>query len=68
MEKPFELKVLGDKLLAEAKKVAVPATGAVIDWVGESCALVQNPLVKIVGGVLVGSKPSILAEVEKAVK
>lgn len=68
MEKPFELKALGDKLLAESKKVAVPATSAVLDWVSESCALVNSPIVKGIGAVVAGVKPVVLEEVAKAVK
>ncbi len=68
MEKPFELKALKDKLLAEAKHVAVPATGAVLDWISESCLLVSSPIVKGIGGVVMAVKPTVLAEVEKAVK
>lgn len=67
MEKPFELKALGAALLGELKKVAVPATGAVVDWAAQSCALTDNAIVKGIGGVLVGVKPAILAEVEKAI-
>lgn len=68
MTKPFELKALGEKLLASLKSQAVPATGAVIDWVGESCALVDNAIVKGVGAVVVAVKPQVLAEIEKAIK
>ncbi len=67
MEKPFELKALGDKLLGKLKAQAVPLTEAVLDWTSESCALHSNAIVKVVGGVVVGSKPAILAEVAKAV-
>jgi hypothetical protein len=68
MDKPFDLGDLGKKLAAQLKAQAKPAAEAVIDWTAESCALVDNSLVKIVGGVLIGSKPAILAEIEKAVK
>lgn len=68
MQKPFELKALGDKLLSKLKAQAVPATEAVLDWTSESCLLVESPIVKIIGGVIVGSKPAILAEVAKAVQ
>ena len=68
MEKPFELKALGDKLLGKLKAQAVPLTEAVLDWTSESCLLHSNAIVKIVGGVVVGSKASLLAEVEKAAK
>lgn len=68
MEKAFDVKNLGNRLLACLKGVAVPAAGAVIDWTAESCALVNSPIVKGVGGILVGVKPTVLAEVEKAIK
>lgn len=67
MTKPFELKALGQKFVAELKKVAVPATSATLDWVSESCLMVNSPIVKGIGGVIVAVKPQILAEVEKAV-
>lgn len=67
MEKAFDVKDLGNKLLAESKKVAVPATSAVMDWLSESCALSASPIVKGIGGVLVAVKPTVLAEVAKAV-
>lgn len=67
MEKPFELKALGNKLLASLKSIAVPATGAVLDWTIESCALVDNGIVKGVGAVVLAVKPAVLTEVTKAV-
>lgn len=68
MEKPFDLKDLGAKEVAALKAVAVPATGVLLDWVAESCALMQSPIVKGIGGVLVAIKPTVLEEVAKAVK
>lgn len=68
MEKPFELKALGNKLLASLKSQAVPSTEAVLDWVSESCVLTENAIVKGIGAVLVAVKPTVLIEVAKAVK
>ena len=67
MEKAFDLKDLGNRLLAGLKVQAVPATDATLSWVAESCALVESAIVKGVGAVVVAVKPSILAEVAKAV-
>lgn len=68
MEKAFDVKDLGERLLVVAKKQAVPATGAVLDWVSESCALSNNGIVKGIGSVLVAVKQNILDEVAKAVQ
>lgn len=68
MNKPFELKALGNKLLGSLKAQAVPAAGAILDWTSESCAMVNNGAIKILGGIIAGSKPAVLAEVDKAVK
>lgn len=68
MTKPFELKDLGDKLLAKLKSQGVPLAECVLDWSIESCALHANGIVKGIGGVLVATKPAILAEVAKAVQ
>jgi len=68
MEKPFDLKDLGSKLLSKLKAQAVPMAEAVLDWTSESCALSSGAIVKGIGAVIVVSKPAILAEVEKAVK
>lgn len=67
MVKAFDLSDLGQKLLTQAKGVAVPATSAVLDWVAESCALTDSAIVKGIGGVLVAVKPAVIAEVTKAV-
>lgn len=67
MEKAFEIKNLGNRLLKTLKAVAVPATNEVLDWTSESCALVNNAIVKGIGGVLVAVKPTIVGEVAKAV-
>ncbi len=68
MEKPFDLKDLGNKLLGKLKGQAVPAADAILDWASESCALSSGAIVKGIGAVIVATKPAILAEVEKAVK
>lgn len=68
MEKAFDLADLGKKEVAALKAVAVPATGILLDWVAESCALVQSPIVKGIGAVIAGVKPVVLEEVAKAVK
>lgn len=62
MAKPFDFKALGKRLLAGAVKPAAPI---VIDWTSESCAMHSNAIVKMVGAVLVGAKPVIMAEIEK---
>lgn len=67
MDKAFSLKDLGNRLLSKAKAVAVPATEAVLDWTAESCSMVDSAIVKGIGGVLVAVKPTVLAEVAKAV-
>lgn len=67
MDKAFSLSDLGKRLLAKAKLIAVPATEAVLDWTAESCSMVESPIVKGIGGVLVAVKPTVLAEVAKAV-
>lgn len=67
MEKAFEIKDLGNRLLKSLKAVAVPATNDVLDWTAESCAMSSSAIVKGVGGVLVAVKPTIVGEVAKAV-
>jgi hypothetical protein len=68
MEKPFDLADLGKRLVGGLKAQAVPAADAVLSWTAESCALVDNAIVKGIGAVLVGVKPVVLEEVAKAVK
>lgn len=68
MTKPFEFAVLKQKLVGQLKQLAKPAAEAVIDWTAESCALHANGIVKGIGGVLVAVKPTVLAEIEKAVQ
>lgn len=66
--KAWDFKVLGKEVLGTVKAAAAPATGKVLEWVALSCAKSENTVVKIVGGIVVGSTPAILAEVEKAIK
>ncbi len=68
MEKPFDLGDLGKRLLVRLKGQAKGVAEDVIDWTAESCLKVENKIVKIVGGVFVGSKATILEEIDKAVK
>lgn len=67
MDKAFSLSDLGKRLAAKAKSVAVPATEAVLDWTAESCSMIESPIVKGIGAVLVAVKPAVLAEVAKVV-
>jgi hypothetical protein len=67
-QKAFDLKELGNSLLGCLKAVAVPAAGVAIDWTAKGCLASNGAIVKGVGGVLVAIKPTVLAEVEKAVK
>lgn len=67
MDKPFDLKDLGARLVSKAKVIAAPASEAVLDWTAESCSMFSSAIVKGIGGVLVAVKPAVLAEITKAV-
>lgn len=65
MEKPFDLKDLGNRALSRLKGQAVGLADDVLSWTGESCLLSENNFVKIVGGMVVGAKAGALAELKK---
>lgn len=67
MEKAFDLKNLGNRVVSRLKKQAVGIADDVLSWTGESCLMSQNAIVKTVGGIVVGVKPVVLQEIEKAV-
>lgn len=68
MEKPFELKDLGNRVVKRLKGQAVGVADDVLSWVGESCLAHNNNFVKIVGGMVIGAKAGALAELKKTVE
>lgn len=68
MDKPFQISDLTKRLVARAKTVAVGAADDVLSWTAESCIISDNAIVKGIGSIVIGIKPVVLQEVEKAVK
>lgn len=66
MEKAFDVKDLGNRIVGRLKKQGVGIADDLLSWTGESCMLVQSPIVKGIGGIVVGIKPVVIAEVAKA--
>lgn len=69
MEKPFDLKDLGERLKKQGLPVAEDAiekvAGEFFDWAGESCALHENAIVKAVGMGVIAVKPFAMAQIDK---
>ena len=68
MNKPFELKDLGARLVNRLKSQAVGVADDVLSWTGESCLAMENNFVKIVGGMVVGAKAGALLELKKQIE
>lgn len=68
-KKPFDTKELWTRIKAKAvvsiKEPLKAAVGETLDWASEGCILKGGGLMVGLGGVIAGTKPAILAEIDK---
>lgn len=68
-KKAFDTKELWDRVKAKAsltlKEPLKAAVGETLDWASEGCVLKGGALMVGLGGVIAGTKPAILAEIDK---
>jgi hypothetical protein len=67
--KPFDVKVLGERLQAKGLDVAEELlkvlAAEVLDWTAESCAVHSNAFVKFGAPAIVAVKPIVMKELDK---
>lgn len=68
MDKPFDFKDLGKRAVTRVKGQAVGLADDLLSWTGESCLMMENNFMKILGGMVVGAKAGALAELKKQIE
>lgn len=66
---PWDVKALGKRLetkgLTAGEEVLRIFANELLDWAVESCMLSENTMLKFLAPIIMGVKPTIMAEIDK---